>query len=150
MAYSQQSRSNDTLSVQEAVTKYGVPIDNDFQMAQKARSGLPASAFFDLVNVSGFGNQELSSILDLSFKTIQRYQKEEKKLNALNSEQLLKLIGLFQKAEEVFSDIKSIDRWLRKPAAGLGNNIPFSFLQTPGGIDLVRDELLRIEYGALA
>lgn len=138
------------LTVQETAAKYHVEVTSEFETAKYARSGIPVSAFFDLTDVSGLSNQELSSILDLSFKTIQRYHKERKKLNAMNSEQLLKLIGLYQKAEEVFGDINSFNRWLRKPAAGLGNEHPFSFLQTSGGIDLVRDELLRIEYGALA
>ena len=136
--------------VQETAVKYGVEASNEFEMATKAQSGLATSAFFDLAEVSGLSNQELSSLLDLSFKTIQRYDKEGKKLNALNSEQLLKLIALYQKAEVVFGDISSFNRWLRKPAAGIGNKKPFNFLRTPGGIDLIRDELIRIEYGALA
>lgn len=140
----------DAITVQETAVKYGVSTDNDYTMFKKAQGGLQVSAFFDLANISGLTNQELSSLLDLSFKTIQRYQKEEIKLNALNSEQLLKLIALYQHAEDVFGDISSFDRWLRKPAAGLGNTVPFTFLQTPGGIDLIRDELYRIEFGALA
>lgn len=145
-----QSDATNTITVQETVVKYNVSADNEYTMAKKAQAGLHVSAFFDLVNISGLTNQELSSLLDLSFKTIQRYQKEDKKLNALNSEQLLKLIALYQKAEEVFGDITSFDRWLRKPAAGLGNNIPFKFLQTPGGTDLIKDELYKIEFGAFA
>jgi len=138
------------ITVKETAVKYDVSTENDFTMARKAHEGVQAAAFFDLITISGLTHQELASLLDLSFKTIQRYQKEKKKLNALNSEQLLKLIAIYQKAEEVFGDVSSFDRWLRKPAAGLGNIIPFKFLQTPGGIDLIRDELYRIEYGALA
>jgi len=140
----------DAITVQETAVKYGVSTDSEYTMVKKAQAGLQVSAFFDLAHISGLTNQELSSLLDLSFKTIQRYQKEEIKLNALNSEQLLKLISLYQHAEEVFGEIVSFDRWLRKPAGGLGNSIPFKFLQTPGGIDLIRDELYRIEFGALA
>ncbi|WP_340105536.1 type II RES/Xre toxin-antitoxin system antitoxin [Rhodohalobacter sp. 8-1] len=150
MSHSYQEKTGKPLTVQETAVKYQVSATNEFETAKHARTGLSVSAFFDLIDVSGLSNQELSSILDLSFKTIQRYQKEGKKLNAMNSEQLLKLIGLYQKAEEVFGDIGSFNRWLRKPAAGLENEHPFTFLQTSGGIDLVRDELLRIEYGALA
>lgn len=150
MSHSNQEKANKSLTAQEMAVKYNISATNEFETAKHARTGINVSAFFDLKNISGLSNQELSSILDLSFKTIQRYQKERKKLNAMNSEQLLKLIGLYQKAEEVFGDINSFNRWLRKPAAGLGNEQPFSFLQTSGGVDLVRDELLRIEYGALA
>ena len=150
MAYSKHKQPVDAITVHETAVKYNVSEDNEYAMAQNAQAGLKVSAFFDLTAISGLTNQELSSILDLSFKTVQRYQKEEKAFNALNSEQLLKLIALYQKADDVFGDIASFDRWLRKPAAGLGKNMPFTFLQTPGGIDLIQDELYRIEFGALA
>jgi putative toxin-antitoxin system antitoxin component (TIGR02293 family) len=136
--------------VQEMAVKYNVNSVNEFTMVSRAQNGVEVTAFFDLLEISGLTKEELSSLLDLSFKTIQRYEKDGKKLNALNSEQLLKMIALYQKAEEVFGSIPSFNRWLRKPAAGLGSQIPLQFMQTPGGIDLIREELLRIEYGALA
>ncbi|MCC5905646.1 MAG: DUF2384 domain-containing protein [Balneolaceae bacterium] len=135
---------------QEIAVKYNVNSGNEFTMFNRAQSGVEVSAFFDLLEISDLSKEELSSLLDLSFKTIQRYEKDGKKLNALNSEQLLKMIALYQKAEEVFGSIPSFNHWLRKPAAGLGSHIPLQFLQTPGGIDLIREELLRIEYGSLA
>ena len=136
--------------VQEVALKYQANEDRVFIMVNRAQSGLPVSAFYDLIEISGLTNEELAGLLDLSYKTIQRYQKDGKKLNAQNSEQLLKMIALYQKAEEVFGDLESFNRWLRKPSVGLGNQAPFSFLQTSGGIDLIREELLRIEHGALA
>jgi putative toxin-antitoxin system antitoxin component (TIGR02293 family) len=136
--------------VQEIAVKYEVNSSSEYALLKRAHEGVEISAFFDLVAVSGLSNEELASLLDLSFKTIQRYQKDDKKLNALNSEQLLKMIVLYQKAEEVFGDLASFNRWLRKPAVGLGNHIPLSFMKTSGGIDLIQDELHRLEFGALA
>jgi len=136
--------------VQEVVLKYHANEESAFSMVNKAQRGLPVSAFSDLIEISGLANEELAGLLDLSYKTIQRYQKDGKKLNAQNSEQLLKMISLYQKAEEIFGDLEYFNRWLRKPSVGLGNQKPLSFLQTFGGIDLIREELLRIEHGALA
>lgn len=135
--------------IQEIAVKYEVN-SSEHALINRAHEGIEISAFFDLANASGLNNEELASLLDLSFKTIQRYQKDGKKLNAPNSEQLLKMILLYQKAEEIFGDIASFNRWLRKPAVGLGNHVPLSFMQTSGGIDLIHDELHRIEFGALA
>lgn len=135
--------------VQELAVKYEVNNAHDFNLVNHAHEGVSISAFFDLQKISGLTNDELAGMLDVSFKTIQRYQKEGKKLNALNSEQLLKMIVLYQKAEEVFGNLQSFNRWLRKPSAGLANRMPMQFLQTPGGIDLIYDELIRIEFGAL-
>jgi putative toxin-antitoxin system antitoxin component (TIGR02293 family) len=134
----------------EIAVKYKVDSVNEFTMVNQAQNGVDASAFFDILKISDLSKEELSSLLDLSFKTIQRYEKDGKKLNALNSEQLIKMIALYQKAEEVFGSVESFNRWLRKPAAGLGNQKPLPFMQTPGGIDLIREELIRIEYGAFA
>jgi len=136
--------------VNEAAKKYQATTTEEHQMVQRAHQGVPASCFFDILAFSGLTKEELSGLLDLSFKTIQRYQKDGKRLNALNSEQLLKMITLYQKAEEIFGDLPSFNRWLRKPALGLGNKPPLKYLQTPGGIDLIMDELRRIEHGALA
>lgn len=136
--------------VSEAAVKYQTSPDETYHLVEKAHHGVPVSAFFDILEFSGLSKNELTNILDVSFKTIQRYQKDEKKLNAIHSEQLLKIIALYQKAEEVFGDLASFNRWLRKPAVGLGNQLPLKYLQTPGGTDLILDELRRIEFGALA
>jgi uncharacterized protein (DUF2384 family) len=40
--------------------------------------------------------------------------------------------------------------WMEKPAFGLGGSKPLRMMNTVTGMDLVEDELLRIEYGALA
>lgn len=136
--------------VRDVAVKYEVNEENQFSLVNKAQLGLPASAFFDLQEITDFSNQELSELLNVSFKTIQRYEKEGKQLNAQNSEQLLKIIALYQRAEQVFGSLKSFNRWLRKPAPGLGGHKPFSLMNTSGGIDLVREEIIRIEFGALA
>lgn len=146
-----QYKDNQEISrVNEVAVKYHATQENSYNLVHEAQNGISVNAFFDLLAVSGLSKEELSSLLDVSFKTIQRYQKEEKKLSALNSEQILKMITLYQKGEEVFGDIPSFDRWLRKNAHGLGSNIPLNFMQTSGGIDLIYEELLRIEHGALA
>lgn len=136
--------------IEELALKYQANEESAFIMVNRAQSGLPVSAFYDLIEISGLANEELAGLLGLSYKTIQRYHRDGKKLNAQNSEQLLKMIALYQKAEEVFGDLESFNRWLRKPSVGLGNQVPFSYLKTSGGIDLIREELLRIEHGALA
>lgn len=138
------------LEVNEVAVRYNASQDNSFNLVQKAQNGISITAFFDLIDISGLSKEELSTLLDVSFKTIQRYQKENKKLSALNSEQILKMITLYQKAEEVFGEISSFNRWLRKPAHGLGNTLPLKLMQTPGGIDLIYEELARIEFGTLA
>ena len=138
------------MQVKEIAVKYHVQPENNFALVHRAQNGIPVSAFFDLLEIAELTSSELSSLLNVSYKTMQRYQKEDKKLSALNSEQVLKMIVLYQKAEEIFGDLSSFNRWLRKPAQGLGGQKPLQFMQTPGGIDLIYEELVRIEFGAFA
>ncbi|MVM37143.1 DUF2384 domain-containing protein [Spirosoma sp. HMF3257] len=115
-----------------------------------ALKGVPATRFFDIVNLTGYKREQLAEVFDTSLKTFQRYEREHRKLNPQDSEKVLKIMSLFQTGELVFGSADSFRRWMDKPAYGLGNQVPFELLHTSGGIDLVMDEVIRIEYGDLA
>lgn len=109
-----------------------------------------ATAFNDMVEVSNYDKDFAADLLDVSYKTVTRYQKEKKKLSPLQSEYILKTIVLFNKGNQVFGTKESFNRWLDKPAFGLGNRIPRAFITTVGGINFIMDELNRIAHGDLA
>ena len=109
-----------------------------------------ASAFDDMVTVANYDKDFAADLLDVSYKTVTRYQKEKKKLSPLQSEYILKTIVLFNKGNQVFGTKESFNRWLDKPAFGLGNRVPRAFITTVGGISFVMDELNRIAHGDLA
>lgn len=104
-----------------------------------------------MVQLSGVEKKLFAEeVFDLSFKTIQRYSKEKKDFGARHTELALKLVFLYMKGKEVFGNLESFNRWLRKPAYGLNKKIPYNLINTVTGIDLINDELLRIEFGDLA
>jgi putative toxin-antitoxin system antitoxin component (TIGR02293 family) len=109
-----------------------------------------ATAFNDMVIVSNYDKDFAADLLDVSYKTVSRYQKEKKKLSPLQSEYILKTIVLFNKGNQVFGNKESFNRWLDKPSFGLGNRIPRAFITTVGGINFIIDELNRIARGDLA
>lgn len=123
--------------------------DNNILIAD-AVSGVDASVFFDAAKVSGKRNEELASYLNVSLKTLMRYRKTKRKLDPLNSEQILKLIALYRDGEEVFGSIDSFNNWLEKPSVAFNNNCPSLFMKTSGGIDLIREEISRIAFGDFA
>jgi len=131
--------------------KYKKAIVDDYAIMVNANKGISAQVFEDILDISGVAKIFLAeNVFDMSVKTMFRYQKENKKLNARLSETALKFINLLNKGVEVFGEINSLRNWLNKPAFGLGNKIPMEMLNTNTGIDLIEEELLRIEYGALA
>lgn len=135
----------------QLISKYESLIKDDFSIASQSVKGVGAKAFFDLSTISGIKKGTLATVVFLmSIKTIQRRYQENKKLNPRNGELTLKLIALYKKGIEVFGSRISFNKWMKKDAFGLGNQPPFSFLSTNTGIDLIFEELVRIEYGDLA
>lgn len=136
---------------QNLLNKYEDSIKNNFAFVAGVTIGLGIHAFLDLVAVSGLNKQELAEdIVGIPLKTIHEYEEEEKILNPRDSEMVLKMLALYKKGIEIFGEIDSFNRWLLKPSFGLGNQIPYNLLNTVTGIDLILEELIRIEYGDLA
>ena len=115
-----------------------------------ALRGVPALLFFEVADLTGYRREQVAEVFDTSLKTFQRYERERRNLNPQDSEKVLKIQLLFNRGNDVFGSAEAFRRWMDKPAFGLGGQVPFSLLHTSGGIDLIMDELIRIDYGDLA
>ena len=136
---------------QKLFSKYENTIRDTYSIATYSKNGIHASVFYDLAIISGINKNQLAEeIFHTSLKTINRHKVDKKKLNAQISERTLKLLALYKKGIEVFGSTDSFNNWLVKPAFGLGNKIPYELMDTFSGIDLIYDEVVRIEYGDLA
>ena len=49
--------------------------------------------------------------------------------------------------ERVLGTCRSAENWLERPAFGLGDKVPCDLIITQAGCTLVKDLLIRIEYG---
>ncbi|MBP6432073.1 MAG: DUF2384 domain-containing protein [Ferruginibacter sp.] len=134
----------------EKIYKEYLSEEDDFSNVVNEPASVYATSFNDMVTVSNYDKDYAADLLDVSYKTITRYQKEKKKFSPLQSEYILKTIALYKKGESVFGTTQSFKNWLAKPAHGLGNKIPQSLITTITGINYILDELNRIAYGDLA
>jgi putative toxin-antitoxin system antitoxin component (TIGR02293 family) len=125
-------------------------IKNPAALVFRAEEGLPVKVFDELSTVANVSPEELAAVINITAKTVRNYRVKNTRFARPASEQLLQLVSLYKKGIDVFSDIRSFNQWLRKPAYGLGGRKPFDLLNTTGGINLVMEELYRIEFGALA
>ncbi len=130
--------------------RYDSQMQDKFNIVLNARNGLSTKAFYDIVMLTGIKKEELAEIFHTTMKTIMRYTQTNKNLDITSSEQALKIISLFKQGNELFGDLQLFRNWLAKPQYGLGRQIPFQLLETSSGIDLISEELSRIEYGATA
>jgi putative toxin-antitoxin system antitoxin component (TIGR02293 family) len=130
--------------------QYEKELSNPVAMVLKAAEGLAISVFDSLMQLTALNKSQLAAFIDATPKTIDNYRVRRRKLGRIESEQLLQLLALYKKGQEIFGSSEAFNEWLKQPASGIGGIIPFDLLYTPGGINLVMEELLRIEYGALA
>jgi putative toxin-antitoxin system antitoxin component (TIGR02293 family) len=130
--------------------EYEKHLDDRLWLVEEGASGVPASAVYDLIGLTHLKKEFFAGMLNISSKTLDRYRKAEKRLTPSAGELMLKLFTLYKKGEEIFGSPDEFHKWIEEPAYGLGYKIPKSIMQTSAGIELVMDELIRIEYGDLA
>ncbi len=121
-------------------------IKDDYSLIKKARQGLDTNVFYSLANAIKMPEKNLASIINLSPRTISNYREQEKHLDANYSEHLLKLINLYQFGKEIFGSYEEFDLWLNRPFWN-SEEKPIDFITTPGGVDLVYEEIKKLALG---
>ena len=101
--------------------------------------------------ISAISNKLLAEkIFEISPKTLHTYKNSDKILPVRINEQVLKLEELYKKGVELFESTQQFNKWLKMESYGLGNIKPIDMFNSITGIDLVYEELIRIEFGATA
>ena len=151
--YETEPETGSTFTVNEPAAAYNTyqPFyRNDISLLTQSKKGLRAKAALDFLSLSGFTQDEFQETFKTTVKTIQNHVNRQLPLDAALSEKLLKSFALFDKGISLFGSGKNFYRWLIVPAYGLGNQVPFQLMDTITGINLIDEELTRIEYGDLA
>ena len=113
------------------------------------KKGIPRKALDQLMLVIGLNSIELASVMHTSDRTLRRY-KPSKLLNPGQSERVIELARLYSRGEEVFENLDAFKEWMESTVKALGNKKPKEFLDTSLGIEMLNDELGRIEQGVFA
>ncbi len=138
-------------SFSEPAAVYGSILDMDLlHLIDKVRHGISFSVFSHIVSFSPFTWPDWSTFMHLSERSMQRYKKEQKAFDPLQSEKIVEISRLYQRGVEVFGSSRKFDAWLTSPIVSLDGHTPKSFLDSSFGIQLINDELGRIEHGVLA
>lgn len=111
-----------------------------------ACKGLKTRVFYDFAEAIKMPEKTLANIINLSSKTISNYNEQQKVLEPVYSEHLLKLITLYEKGEEIFGNLDEFNYWLKKPFWN-SEEIPLSWMITTGGVDLLIEELNKLAQG---
>ncbi len=95
----------------------------------------------------GLPQKETAQLMGVSVRTFQR-QRKTANITSAASENVVNLAELFDVGLTTFdNDQQSLLNWLNASIPALNNEKPITMLSSNLGIDLVKDELLRIEHG---
>ena len=95
----------------------------------------------------GLQQKDTAELIGVSVRTYQRQKRTANITNAA-SENVLKLAELYETGLTTFdNDEESFHSWLTASVPALNNERPIDLLSSNLGIDLIKDELLRIEHG---
>jgi putative toxin-antitoxin system antitoxin component (TIGR02293 family) len=133
----------------EAIVSH--PIDDWNDTIEIVRAGIPRAAITRLAEESSLSGKELARFLQISERTLQRYIDEKsiegKNLDSSTSEKLILIAKMFARGYEVFGDRQMFKDWLQSEITAFGGKQPITLLDTSIGIQVIMDELGRIEHG---
>lgn len=120
------------------------------ELVQSLERGLSFHALQNLASHSGIAVGRLAPILGIPERTLAR-RKSSGKLTLAESERLLRLSLIFEKAVELFEgEISAAVNWLTTPKKALQNHRPLDYSRTEIGAREVESLIGRLEHGVIS
>jgi putative toxin-antitoxin system antitoxin component (TIGR02293 family) len=117
------------------------------EILRRVEAGLSFEAFEELQKNARFTAAELSGLVGIRRRTLQR-RREEGRLDPDESDRLLRVTRLFSRAIELFEgDADAARDWFAAPARGLGDEKPMAMARTEIGSREVEALIDRLEQG---
>ncbi len=117
------------------------------QIREALRQGVPRNAFESLRDDLGVSTEEFAEILGIPTRTLAR---RTDRFKPDESERLLRVGSVLQKALDVLEDKASARRWMTQPKRALGGLTPLRCCDTEVGAREVEALLGRIEHGVFS
>ncbi|MFC7444558.1 MULTISPECIES: type II RES/Xre toxin-antitoxin system antitoxin [Mesoflavibacter] len=144
--YNLNSKYDKMVSVLGGSLNLGQPINNELDLIDISRKGLPKSVIVTLSGLLGISMEKMSDLIHISHRTIQR-KKSDDLLNVYSTEQILEIAEVITKGIEVFNSLEVFTKWLHQDIRYLNFQKPLNYLDTSFGTKMVLDILGRIEHG---
>ncbi|HEY1167300.1 MAG TPA: antitoxin Xre-like helix-turn-helix domain-containing protein [Chitinophaga sp.] len=121
-------------------------IDSLPSIVKAALQGVSPDVFYEFAKLIDMPDRYLAALINTSPRTISNYKEQKKSLDPVKGEHLLRFISLCKKGEQIFANFFEFHGWLFKPQP-YAIAMPAKLLVTPGGVELVSQELDRVAYG---
>ncbi|MFC5283808.1 antitoxin Xre/MbcA/ParS toxin-binding domain-containing protein [Pedobacter alpinus] len=135
--------------VEEMLVPYQTYFESPVNRLQVIKGGLSSKSLNDLLLISGSTRFDMAKNLDLTEPTLRKHLGNPKELSTSLSEHVLFLLELYDKGIDTFGSIDNFKNWLPQHNIGIGAK-PSDLLDSITGINIVINELNRIDHGILA
>lgn len=144
--YGLQNKYQRMISVLGGSMAVGQVINNDVDLIEISRKGLPTSVVHTLSLILSISMEKMSQLLHMSHRTIQR-KGDNDLLNVYSTEQVLEIADVISRGIEVLGSLEAFTSWLHSEVRHLDYQKPIDYLDTSFGTTLIKDALGRIEQG---
>jgi putative toxin-antitoxin system antitoxin component (TIGR02293 family) len=110
------------------------------------KNGITKNQLEAIKSETDFDYRTLSGLLSVSRTTLIK-KKGDERFDQPTSERIMILAELISYGRDVFESRERFNAWIKEPSMALGNKTPLELLDTVYGIEEVKKELGRIEYG---
>ena len=118
-------------------------------LIELSSKGVTKEALLRLASYLRLSTSQMAQLLPVTDRTIQRRMRTQR-FNRIVSEQILQIAELAARGTEIFGDKDRFLSWMKSPSVALGNRTPMSLLNSRFGMQMVLDELGRIEHGVVS
>ena len=152
MAKEYKIKDDEQQVLKEPTNNYALESVTHWDIIEILNTVFDASYFNNLwqkVRNIGFNKTQYSEILNINPRTLDRNLKNKYTLDIDKSEKALRLDYLITHGTHTFGSEKLFSNWINEYSIALGKK-PKDLFNTITGIEIVDEELTRIEYGVFA
>ncbi|MHA8066875.1 antitoxin Xre/MbcA/ParS toxin-binding domain-containing protein [Aquirufa sp. ROCK2-A2] len=131
----------------QLMQKLPTPMSNQYIIQQMIAGTVDYTYMQAIKNISNLPDSTLSTLLDVTPKTLKTYIKGTSHFKESIQEQILLLLNLYKHGIHVFSGEVHFQQWLDRPNFYLDQKKPLEFLVSKSGISFIDDQLTAIQYG---
>ena len=142
-------RSGQELSGKDAVIGMNLIRTDKNVLIQSIKKGLPISAFEKIQKELDVSADTLATTVNIASRTLARRKKEGRFLPD-ESERVLRIASLFDRAFQVLHKQERVQLWFKSPQKALGGKTPLEYADTDPGAREVEDLLGRLEHGVFS
>lgn len=118
-------------------------------LIKKIKKGLPISVFVKIQKELDVSADTLASTVNIASRTLAR-RKKEGRFQPDESERVLRIASLFDRALQVLHKQNRVQLWFKSPQKGLSGKTPLEYADTEPGAREVEDLLGRLEHGVFS